>query len=170
MTRPNLTLLFEPRPFPTIFSTCGRTVRLIYVQVIVSILLSLYFSSTKSSLNWNIWKAIFFCYMYIAQKIASFVPKMIRKWSLGVSISTDDRQNKSATLLTEVGYFSPLNWKLEIKCVKLKKYSVRTYIKIQFAGPRQTFCFRFKIFKKIWDLMYITCPNCSKIHDLLYSI
>ena len=60
MTRPNLTLLFEPRPFRTIFSTCGRTVRLIYVQVIVSILLSLYFSSTKSSLNWNIWKAVFF--------------------------------------------------------------------------------------------------------------
>ena len=22
------------------------------------------------------------------------------------------------------------------------------YVKIQFAGPRQTFCFRFKIFKK----------------------
>ena len=43
-------------------------------------------------------------------------------------------------------------------------------MKIQFAGPRQTFCFRFKIFKKIWDLMYTTCPNCSKIHDLLYSI
>ena len=60
MTRPNLTLLFEPRPFRTIFSTCGRTVRLIYVQVIVSILLSLYFSSTKSSLNWNIWKVVFF--------------------------------------------------------------------------------------------------------------
>ena len=60
MTRPNVTLLFEPRPFRTIFSACGRTVRLIYVQEIVSILLSLYFSSTKSSLNWNIWKAVFF--------------------------------------------------------------------------------------------------------------
>ena len=60
MTRPNLTLLFEPRPFRTIFSTWGRTVWLIYVQVIVSILLSLYFSSTKSSLNWDIWKVVFF--------------------------------------------------------------------------------------------------------------
>ena len=58
-----MTLFFEPRPFRTIFSTCGRTVRLIYVQVIVSILLSLYFSSTKSSLNLvrlNIWKAVLF--------------------------------------------------------------------------------------------------------------
>ena len=32
--------------------------------------------------------------------------------------------------------------------MKLKKVSVKTYIKIQFAGPRQTFCFRFEIFKK----------------------
>ena len=31
---------------------------------------------------------------------------------------------------------------------KLKKDSVKTCIKIQFAGPRQYFCFRFKIFKK----------------------
>ena len=60
MTRPNLTLLFEPRPFRTIFSTCGRTVRLIYVQVIVSILLLLCFSSTKGSLNWKLWKAVLF--------------------------------------------------------------------------------------------------------------
>ena len=28
------------------------------------------------------------------------------------------------------------------------KDSVKTYNKIQFAGPRQTFCFRFKIIKK----------------------
>ena len=41
---------------------------------------------------------------------------MIGKWNLGVSKSTDDQQNKSATLLTEVGYFFPLSWKLEIKC------------------------------------------------------
>lgn len=31
-----------------------------------------------------------------------------------VSISTDDGQNTS-TLFREVGYFFPLNWKLEIK-------------------------------------------------------
>ena len=33
----------------------------------------------------------------------------------GVSISTDDRQNTSATLLREVSYFFLLNWKLEIR-------------------------------------------------------
>ena len=38
--------------------------------------------------------------------------------------------------------------KLEAESIKLKKDSVKTCIKIQFAGPRQYFCFRFKIFKK----------------------
>ena len=41
----------------------------------------------------------------------------------------------------------PLNWKLEIK-TSIKKDSVKTYTKIQFAGPRQTFCFRLTICKK----------------------
>ena len=33
----------------------------------------------------------------------------------GVSISTNDQQSTSATLLREVGHFFPLNWKLQIK-------------------------------------------------------
>ena len=41
----------------------------------------------------------------------------------------------------------PLNWKLEIK-TSIKKDSVKTYTKIQFAGPRQTFCVRLTICKK----------------------
>ena len=37
---------------------------------------------------------------------------------------------------------------MEAGSIRLKKDSVKTYIKIQFAGPRQYFWFRFKIFKK----------------------
>ena len=67
----------------------------------------------------------------------------------GVSISTDDRQNTSATLLREVGSLLEAGNKVSIK---LKKDSVKTYIKIQFAGPRQTFCFISKIFKTSLEL------------------
>ena len=35
-------------------------------------------------------------------------------WMAGVSTDTDDRQNISATLIREVGYFCPLNWKLKV--------------------------------------------------------
>ena len=52
-----------------------------------------------------------------------------------------------------VGYFDQRSRllfapKLEAGSIKLKTDSVKTYIKIQFAKPRQYFCFRLKILLK----------------------
>ena len=58
MTRPNLTLLFEPRPFRTIFSMCGRTVRLIYVQVIIRFYFHFTFHKIDLDFEKPMWSAI----------------------------------------------------------------------------------------------------------------
>ena len=76
----------------------------------------------------------------------------------GVSISTEDRQNMSATLLREVSYFFPLNWKLEIECYIKEKFCQNLKIKIKFnlLDLKGLFASDLKYLRNVLDLLCVT--------------